>query len=95
MGQLMGWGQRGPSMMGGYPLFRTIGIILFLILIYYLLIKKKQVPVQPNQMEETPLEILEKEFAKGNISEDEFLRKKSYLGFPENRSKKNRRNEYE
>lgn len=92
MSQLMGGGQRGPSMLGGFSLFRTIGILLFLFLIYYVFIKKRKESVQPNNIEETALEILQKEFARGNISEDEFLIKKSYLGFPENRSKKNRRN---
>ncbi len=77
--------------MGFSLIFRMIGIILLLLFIFHFLIKKRQESVQPIQMEETPLELLEKEFAKGNISEDEFLRKKSYLGFPEYRSKEKRR----
>lgn len=92
MNQLMGRGHSGFSMMGIFLIFKLIGVVLFLFLIFYLLIKKKQEPVQPIYTEETALEILEKEFARGNISEDEFLIRKSYLGFPENRSKKNRRN---
>lgn len=63
----------------GTMMFMEIFWILLLVVVVFLI--GKLFFNQPNQSSnrETPLEILQKEYAKGNISEEDYLERKKHL----------------
>lgn len=63
----------------GYMMFMGIFWIILVIIVVYLFIKL--VSDKGNRMveKETPLEVLQKEFAKGNLTEEEYLKRKKHL----------------
>ena len=70
------WEWHGTGMMGGG--FMWI-FWLFIILVIILLIKVSSGKSSSNEQRETPLEILEKRYARGEIDEEEFQRRKKEL----------------
>ncbi len=54
-----------------------IGFVILTIIFVYYLFKDKNINV--NSKEQSSMEILEKEFAKGNISKEEFIERKELL----------------
>ena len=70
------WEWHGAGMGGGFMLI----FWLLIILIVVLLIKANSNKSDSNQQPETPLEILEKRYARGEIDEEEFQRRKKQLG---------------
>lgn len=65
----------GGSSIGGY-IMMGIGVILIIVLIYFVL--KKGVLTNNTNME-SPLDLLKKRFVDGDIDEKEYLNKKSVL----------------
>lgn len=63
---------------GGFMWLWLLLIILVAILIFMLLFKKSD-SIQSNRSEKSALDILEKRFARGEISEDEFKSMKKTL----------------
>ncbi|WP_035054088.1 SHOCT domain-containing protein [Carnobacterium pleistocenium] len=66
---------------GGMGAMMYMGFFWLLLLIVVIFLGGKLVLNQQNKGEnrETPLEILQKEYAKGNISEEEYLERKKHL----------------
>ena len=64
--------------MGGM-MFMGIFWIALIILVVYLLVKLSSSKTNTASTEETALDILKKELAKGNITEEEFEKKKKLL----------------
>lgn len=67
--------QGGMGWMMWMGLFWIILIIVVVVLVFRLLTNH----TDTRERKETPLEILQKEFAKGNITEEEYLTRKKYL----------------
>lgn len=67
------------SFLGGFPIFGILNFIIFAALIYFAVtfIVSKLTPV--TRKSESVSDILNKKFALGEISEEEFLHKKSIL----------------
>lgn len=68
-------------MQGGMGSMMGLGLvwIILLIVIVYFIIKLLSNGTNSRGGRETPLEILQKEFAQGNISEEEYLKRKKHL----------------
>ncbi|UJF16586.1 SHOCT domain-containing protein (plasmid) [Jeotgalibaca sp. MA1X17-3] len=70
--------QGGMGSMGGMMLMGLFWLIIFIVIVY-LVIKVLSNKTGSSIREETPLDILQKEFAKGNITEEEYLSRKKYI----------------
>jgi putative membrane protein len=70
------WEWHGTGMMGGGFMWM---FWLFIILAIIFLIKASSDKSSSNEQRETPLEILEKRYARGEIDEEEFQRRKKEL----------------
>lgn len=69
------WEWHGVGMMGGFMwIFWLLGIVIVV-----MLIKAASGNSRSNEQRETPLEILEKRYARGEIDEEEFRRRKNEL----------------
>lgn len=53
--------------------------IVLIVVIVYLVIKLLSDRTDNRSEKETPLELLQKEFARGNITEEEYLKRKKHL----------------
>lgn len=71
-----GYGMHGYGM-GFMGIFWILLLILFVLVIWKLFSNSQK--TNPTSNEDTALELLKKEFAKGNITEEEFERKKRLL----------------
>lgn len=67
--------------MGWMMLLGLFWIVLVVVVVYLLmkLLTNRKDETGIGSGKETPLEILQKEFAKGNITEEEYLKRKKYL----------------
>lgn len=74
---MMGWD--GGGFMGIGMLFWGIILILLIALVIYAIIILSSNKRDSKQDKETALDILEKEFARGNITEEEFIKRKKHL----------------
>lgn len=70
---MMGWH------MGFGMLFWIIILILLVVIVVYAVVRFTSNQSNLGSDRETALDILEKEFAKGNITEEEFSKRKKYL----------------
>lgn len=72
------WNQGG---MGWMMLMGLFWIILLIVVVYLIvkLLTDRTEKTGNQSGKETPLEILQKEFAKGNITEEEYLKRRKYL----------------
>ena len=68
-------------MQGGMGSMMFMGIfwIILVIIVVYLFIKLVSDKTNRTVEKETPLEVLQKEFAKGNLTEEEYLKRKKHL----------------
>lgn len=53
--------------------------IVLIVVVVYLVIKLLSDRTDNRSEKETPLELLQKEFARGNITEEEYLKRKKHL----------------
>ncbi len=74
-------GRNGVNNFFGGMNFMMIGFLILTVFIVYYLFKDKNINsnINSNSNEQSPMEILEKEFARGKISKDEFIEKKEIL----------------
>lgn len=63
----------------GSMMFMGLFWIVLLIVVVYLVIKLLSERSDHGSRREMPLELLQKEFARGNISEEEYLNRKRHL----------------
>lgn len=63
----------------GSMMFMGIFWIILVIIVVYLFIKLVSDKGNRTVEKETPLEVLQKEFAKGNLTEEEYLKRKKHL----------------
>jgi len=70
------WEWHGLGMGGGFMWIFWLLIIFFVVL----LVKPSSTNSSSNEQRETPLEILGKRYARGEIDEEEFQRRKKQLG---------------
>jgi len=66
---------------GGMGWMMLMGLfwIVLIIVIVYLVIKLLSDRTDNRSERETPLELLQKEFARGNITEEEYMKRKKHL----------------
>lgn len=66
---------------GGMDWMMLMGLfwIVLIIVIVYLVIKLLSDRTDNRSERETPLELLQKEFARGNITEEEYMKRKKHL----------------
>ena len=66
---------------GGMGWMMLMGLfwIVLIVVIVYLVIKLLSDRTDNRSEKETPLELLQKEFARGNITEEEYLKRKKHL----------------
>lgn len=66
---------------GGMGWMMLMGLfwIVLIIVIVYLVIKLLSDRTDNRSEKETPLELLQKEFARGNITEEEYMKRKKHL----------------
>lgn len=64
----------GPHMMYGYPggMFMMFFMFLAVVVVLYLVFKKQSEPRDNDPFRETPMEILKRRYAKGEISKEQF-----------------------
>lgn len=63
----------------GSMMFMGIFWIILVIVVVYLVVKLVFDKTNRTTGKETPLEVLQKEFAKGNMTEEEYLKRKKHL----------------
>ncbi|MGL5977404.1 MAG: SHOCT domain-containing protein [Erysipelotrichaceae bacterium] len=76
---MMYWNTYTPHMMGGWMVFGWllfVALIILLVVAIVLLLQHKQTP---NRISSTSLDALKLRYAKGEIDEEEYLRKKHIL----------------
>lgn len=66
---------------GGMGWMMLMGLfwIVLIVVVVYLVIKLLSDRTDNRSEKETPLELLQKEFARGNITEEEYLKRKKHL----------------
>ncbi len=79
MGNIQGWGMWGPMTMLFFSFFWIAVLVLIVIGIIFLVRYMRSYGTEERRAQETPLDILKKRYARGEIDRKEFEEKKKDL----------------